>query len=150
MFLLGSTGLNQTPPIMTKQAGIWIDKRTAKIVTLAGESYELYEVHSEIEEFRPKGGSGTRMKGGPQDVVQDSKYLEREKHQHRTYFRQIAEQLVTAEAVVIFGPAQTGEKLHQELSDSYPQLAAKVKAVEKADSMTDNQVVAWVREYYAG
>jgi hypothetical protein len=74
---------------MKKVTGIWIDKRTAKIVTLENDSEEFQTINSSIEEFRPIGGSGTRLKGGPQDVVQDSKYTEREKHQQKSFFKEI-------------------------------------------------------------
>ena len=36
----------------------------------------------------------------------------------------------------------------KELQEKYRQLYSKVKAVEKADNMTDNQLMAWVRDYY--
>ena len=134
---------------MTKKIGIWIDKRVSKIVLLKDESEELLSVESNIEEFRPKGGSGTRLKGGPQDVVQDSKFLEREKHQLKDYFGQILDHIKDAESIIIFGPAQTGEKLFKEISESRADLGEKVRGVAKADSMTDNQVRAWVREYFA-
>lgn len=71
---------------MKKVAGIWIDKRNAKIVVYGGDE-EFHVVKSSIEEFNPKGGSGTSFKGGPQDVVQDSKYTNREKHQEKLFFK---------------------------------------------------------------
>ena len=133
-----------------KKSGIWIDKRIAKIVTLVGDIEELYIIESNIDEYNPKGGSGTKFKGGPQDVVQDSKYLEREKKQHKGFFKDVIEHIRDSDALVIFGPAQTGEKLHTEISKSYPQIFKKVKELKTADSMTDNQIKAWVRNYFAG
>ena len=133
---------------MKGKIGIWIDKRVAKLFAAESEN-ELQIIESDIEEFRPKGGYGGRHKGGPQDVVQDRKYTQREKHQYKEYFKEIASKLQGASSVVIFGPAQTGEKFYKELSLSYPKLAQKVSGVEKADSMTDNQVKSWVRDYYS-
>jgi hypothetical protein len=54
-----------------KKIGIWLDKEKAYIITLENETEKLNTIMSEVEVFRPKGGSGTRFKGGPQDVVQD-------------------------------------------------------------------------------
>ncbi len=38
-----------------------------------------------------------------QDVVQDSKYLEREKHQTKRYFNKLAEEVNSADSLAIFG-----------------------------------------------
>lgn len=62
-----------------KNVGIWMDKEKAYIINVKENNEEMTTIFSEIEDYRIHGGSGTRMKGGPQDVVQDSKFLEREK-----------------------------------------------------------------------
>lgn len=131
-----------------KNVGIWIDKKNAKIVSIEAGKEHLDTIKSEIEDFNVSGGSGTRSKGGPQDVVQDSKYLEREKHQTANFFKDIVKSIAGADTIVIFGPAQTGEKLRKELLEKYSQFHNKTIAVEKADNMTDNQIMAWVRDYY--
>ena len=131
-----------------KQVGIWIDKREAKVVSIKNGNEHLETITSNIEDFHVGGGSGSRLKGGPQDVVQDSKYLEREGHQLTDFFKDIATSISGADAIVIFGPAQAGQKLDEELLKKYAPLHHKVKAVEKADNMTDNQIMAWVRDYY--
>ncbi|WPR71429.1 hypothetical protein SLW70_16060 [Flavobacterium sp. NG2] len=131
-----------------KKVGIWIDKKNAKIVSIGSGSESFETIESQVEDFHIGGGSGTKFKGGPQDVVQDSKYLEREKHQLADYFKDVMKNIADAEAIVVFGPAQTGEKLYKELLDKHSQFQHKKIAVEKADSMTDNQVKAWVRNYY--
>lgn len=90
--------------------GIWMDKQQAHIVRLNGELEEFETIFSGLEFFKPKGGSRTRTtKWGPQDVVQDSKYLEREKHQLKSYFNNLAD------AIALFGPAATNEKFRKEL-----------------------------------
>lgn len=131
-----------------KQIGIWIDRREAKIVSFENENEQIKTILSDIEDFNPQGGSGTKLKGGPQDVVQDSKYLEREKHQFAAFFKSLVPYLEDANVVVIFGPAQSGQKLHKELQKKYPHLYSKIRSVEKADNMTDNQLKAWVRDFY--
>ena len=131
---------------MTK-IGVWMDKREAKILSIENEGKLLTTIKSNVEEFRPAGGSGTRMKGGPQDVVQDSKYSEREKHQLRAYFKEVVSQLPDLDSFVIFGPALTGKKFKKELQTHYKDLAEKLIGVETTDTMTDNQLIAWVKEY---
>ena len=131
-----------------KKLGIWLDKKTARLISLENEKEVIDTIVSEVEDFRIHGGSGTKFKGGPQDVVQDSRYLEREKHQLKAYFKEIASKMKDANAVVIFGPAQTKEKFSKELQENYKDLNAKVKAVKTADNMTDNQVKALVRDFF--
>jgi hypothetical protein len=96
-----------------KKVGIWLDKEKAHIVTLEHNSEIIRTVPSNIEHFHIHGGSGPRFKGGPQDVVQDSKYLEREKHQRKAYFNTLIPFLQSSDQIVLFGPAQTANKLAQ-------------------------------------
>jgi len=132
-----------------KNIGIWIDKQEAKIITLEDGNEHLDAITSWVEDFNVGGGSGTKLKGGPQDVVQDSKYLEREKHQLADFFKDVADYIVDADSIVIFGPAEARIKLGNELSEKYPHLHSKVKSNESADSMTENQLTAWVRDYFS-
>ncbi len=131
-----------------KKLGIWLDKEKAHLVTLQNEDVRFNTIYSEIDFFNPKGGSRSKTRWGPQDVVQDSKYLEREKHQLKSYFKELAKTMEDAEAIAIFGPADTNAKFFKELNENYKTLALKVKTVEKADSMTENQVKALVREFF--
>jgi len=131
-----------------KNTGIWLDKDKALIVAIENDVETLNTITSNIEHFRPHGGSGTRFKGGPQDVVQDSKFLEREKHQLKQYYKSIASEIKDTDALVIFGPAETNEKFSEELHENYKHLSAKIKGVKKADSMTENQIKAWVRDFF--
>jgi len=131
-----------------KKIGVWLDKEKAHIVYLENSNEKMETIISEVENFRPVGGSGTRFKGGPQDVIQDSKFSDREKHQLKRYFKRIAETIKEADAIALFGPADTNLKLKKELSENYSLLAKKIKTVEKADSMTNNQVKALVRNFF--
>ncbi|WP_276391565.1 hypothetical protein [Eudoraea chungangensis] len=128
--------------------GIWIDKEKAHIVSVEGEVVKMKTVFSNLDFFNPRGGSRSKTRWGPQDVVQDSKYLEKEKQQLKQYFGELAAQSKKADCIVVFGPAETGRALQKEWEGKYNDLARKIKAVKTADSMTDNQVMAWVRDFY--
>jgi hypothetical protein len=128
--------------------GIWLDKKNAHIVTLTKETEDFKTIISNVEDFRIHGGSGTRFKGGPQDVVQDSKYLEREKHQFKAYFKELALEIEEADGILIFGPAEVKDKFKKELESLYEHINVKVKGVQTADSMTDNQIKAWARDFF--
>jgi len=131
-----------------KKTGVWLDKNKALIVTMDGEKVTLNKIASNVEHFNIRGGSGTRFKGGPQDVVQDGKFLEREKNQLKQYYKSLALEINDTDALVIFGPAETNEKFSEELQKNYQSLSTKIKGVKKADSMTDNQVKAWVKDFF--
>lgn len=131
-----------------KKTGIWLDLDKAYIVSIENEKETFETVLSNIEHFSIQGGSGTKFKGGPQDVVQDSKYLEREKHQLKQYFKAIASQISDTNALVLFGPADTNKKFAKELHKNYRSISTKIKDIKKADSMSDNQVKALVRDFY--
>jgi len=131
-----------------KQIGIWLDKQEALVVVLQDGADKMERIPSELEFFNPKGGSRSKTRWGPQQVVHDSKYLEREKHQLKRYFDKLAEAVEDADQLALFGPAEAPEQFKAELDENYPELAAKVIAVEKADSQTDNQIKVLVKEAF--
>ena len=131
-----------------KNIGVWLDKEKAHIVTIENKKETIETILSEVENFRIHGGSGTRLKGGPQDVVQDSKYLEREKHQLKRYFKNITKEIKDADAIVLFGPAEAYLKFQKELQENYKHLNTKIIDAINADSMTENQTIALVRDFF--
>ncbi len=128
--------------------GIWMDKRNAIILHLYDEIEKVTTVISEIETYHVHGGSGSRLKGGPQDVVQDSKYLEREKHQFKQYAQNIVRHIKTADRIAIYGPAESGLKFHKYLKKKFKEIAHNVESVNKADSMTDNQIISLLKDHF--
>jgi stalled ribosome rescue protein Dom34 len=128
-----------------KKTGIWLDKNKAIIVTLENDDESMNTVVSGLEDFHV---TSHKSEGGPLEIAKDAKYLERRKHQYKSYFKDIVAKIKDSDALVIFGPAQTNEKFNKELSENFKAISAKVKAVKKTDSMTDNQIKAWVRHFY--
>lgn len=128
-----------------KHTGIWLDKKKAIIVTLQNDKEEIHTIQSDINDFHV---TANRFIGGALEEVQDSKYLNREKQQFKTYFKDITEEIEDTDALVIFGPAETYREFANELSKSYKKLSNKVKGVKNADSMTENQVKAWVKDFF--
>ena len=81
-------------------------------------------------------------------MVQDSKYLETEKHQLKRYFTKIAERVDDVDELSIYGPAEAPDKFLKDLEENHPQLASKVRVKEKVDRMTKNQFRALVKGLY--
>ncbi|WP_100609875.1 hypothetical protein [Confluentibacter lentus] len=128
-----------------KNIGVWLDKKKALIVTIENDMETVKTIHSDLDNYNIKSN---RHVGGAKEIVKDMKYLEREKHQFKTYFKDITQEIKNADALVIFGPAETYEKFTKELEENYKTISEKIKGIRKADSMTDNQVVAWVRDFF--
>ncbi|RNL85378.1 hypothetical protein ED312_12620 [Sinomicrobium pectinilyticum] len=131
-----------------KNIGIWLDRRKAHIITMEKGDEKIETVISTIEAYRPVGGSRSKTRWGPQDVVQDSKYTERRKHQMKRYFEQLAAKINDAEGIAIYGPGAVVHKFAEYLEKDRKSLREKVKCIEKADSMTENQVKALVRNFF--
>lgn len=132
-----------------ERVGIWLDKKEAKILKLSNGKEEFLTLKSEVEFFHASGGGRAPFKwGGTQDVVRESSYMEREKQQLRSYFKNLVDIVGEVDAIAIFGPAITREKFGKELIDRYPALASKIKVVARKDSMTDNQIKALIRDFY--
>jgi len=133
-----------------KNIGIWLDKNKAYIVRINDTNESVEILDSNVEHFKIHGGSGTRLKGGPQDVVQDSRYLEREKHQFRNYFNNLIDQLTEVDNMAIIGPAETRLKFKKEIDTHHHHLSKKISKVAVSDSMTTNQIKAYFRDYFKG
>jgi hypothetical protein len=125
-----------------------MDKKEAFVVTLADGDTEMRTIASDVEFFNPKGGSRSKTPWGPQQVVHDDRYTARETQQLNRYYDSLTKAIGDAEAIVLFGPAGTNAEFKKRLDTVHPAIGARVKDVLTADSMTENQVKALIREYF--
>jgi len=128
-----------------KNTGIWLDKEKAFIVTLENNKENFVVIESNIENYKI---TANRSIGGANEIAKDSKYLEREKHQFKSYFKEIVSEIKNIDALIIFGPAETYRKFKKELEEHYKNINDKVRLVQKADSMTKNQIIAQVKDSF--
>ena len=126
--------------------GIWIDEREALLVTFSEGKLIIQRIPSEVETYHVTGGSGSSTPYGPQDAVSETGYLRRKNQQLKKYFSRVMEHLKTAERILIIGPAEAKDGLRKELSGSA--LPFERLAVKPADSMTENQLKARVKEFF--
>lgn len=125
-----------------------MDKKQAFLVTVEKGKTGMKVLESGLEFYNPKGGSRSKTRWGPQQVVHDSKYTERENHQLRVYFDHLAKALKSADAIVLYGPAGTNAQFKKRLDRDHPRIASRVRDVLTADSMTEAQMRALVRDYF--
>ena len=133
--------------MLQKQIGIWLDSRKAFIINTTNTVDSTECIYSDIEEFNLVGGSRSKSKWGPMDVVSESKHLERRKSQQRKYFQRIFQKIKNADELYIFGPAEAKIAFLGYLK-SLKSLSPIVRKAETADTMTINQMVARVKKVF--
>ncbi len=133
--------------MMEKLTGIWLDKKSAHIVVLEGKEERSIIIQSDMEDTHPKGGSGSSTPWSPKEVVSESKVMERKKHQSKKYYATIIAQVEDSEKLFIMGPGQARLAFNKEMQ-RHARLGSKVVEVRPADSMTENQIRASVRNFF--
>lgn len=135
---------------MEKQVGIWIDSKKAIIVTLDGQKEEkITEIDSEVENgvyHNKEGNKGTFS--GSHHGDNETKFDNRKKEQMDYYLDAVISYVKKADYLYIFGPAETKTKLEQKIRDEKSLGKTNLKAVETSDSMTLNEIVAKVKDFY--
>ena len=130
------------------EAGIWIDNKQAIIVKLFNGKETMEKIFSGIEsKVRTKGEGKQFTRMGKQFFTFEKSKEEKLKYQLKDYFDRVIEKIKDADSIIIVGPAEAKTGLHKEISKSKV-LLSKIKSVEAADSMTDKQVAALVRNYF--
>lgn len=131
-----------------KQTGIWIDTSRAIVVDLENGKEKVTEIDSNVETraLEGTGDSGSFM--GDQHLSREQKINERKKHQLNDYLDDVMNHLKISDEVFIFGPAEVKNKLAAAIKENTLLSKVHLIGVETADSMTDNQVVAKVKEAF--
>jgi hypothetical protein len=133
---------------MKKQTGIWIDGAKAIIVSLVEGKENIVEIKSNIENriyHEKEGDKGSFM--GNRHVNNEKSFEERKRHQTDDFLKNVVEQIKQDDELYLFGPAEIKFKL-KTLMENNNQLLPKLKSIETTDSMTLNQVVAKVKDFY--
>ena len=131
-------------------AGIWLDHRKAVIVTITDDGETIERVESNVErKVRLSGGSRTgKTPYGPQQVAVDGKQEARIERQLRRYYQEIIRKVQDANEILIFGPGEAKTEIKKELQKSR-ELVQKKLSVEPADKMTERQIAARVKKFFA-
>ena len=131
-------------------AGLWLDRRQAILVSINDLGEFIKRIQSDIErKVRLSGGSRTgKTPYGPQQVSVDGKQEARIKRQLRQYYQEIIRGIQDANNILIFGPGEAKTELKKELEKSR-EFALKKITVEPSDKMTERQIAAKVRQFFA-
>lgn len=131
------------------KTGIWLDFKDAYIISFdENENASVQHLHSEVTHPATKGGSRSKTPWGPQFAPPDDTNLERAKHEEHHYFQQILEKIAPeTEEIVIFGPAQAKLGLKKEI-EHIKHYHPRLRAVLPSDYLTQNEMVALVRDFF--
>jgi hypothetical protein len=131
---------------MKKQTGIWLDLRGAWMIslpTMEDADVEMQHVSSKIDENGSRGENSSNAQDGDNDSHRD----ERRHHEEDHYFEAIVALIQPdTDELVIFGPSKAKFGLQNLLEKQHH--APKIKGVEGADQMTENQMKAWVLDFF--
>ena len=136
---------------MKNQTGMWIDGSKAVIITLIDGKERVERVEAEIENrvhHFADGDTGVHM--GARHLMPEKRIQEREHHQLDHYLAAVLDKVKGADELYVFGPAETRVVLQRKLETdkAYHDMLPRLRAVEPADNMTKNQIVARVKEFF--
>jgi len=132
-----------------KQVGIWLNQKEADIITLENNALKFKTIYSDIDpRERIQGESKQFGRFGDQFLSNENDKKNKINDLTRKYLNAVANTISDANEIMIFGPAQTKIKLKKLLLKN-PTISNKLKDIKSADHMTENQKVAFVKNFYS-
>ncbi len=133
---------------MEKKTGVWIDTKKAVLVILEKKQHTVSTIHSFIKSReRIPGEVKWYTRFGSSFFNFEKKKERRKNHDVQKYLRKVINEIKDSDEIVVFGPGQMKTELEKNIRNE-PSMISIMKSIETTDSMTDNQVIAWVKNYY--
>ena len=124
---------------MRRKVGLWIDHKKAVIFSLSDEGAEIKRISSELEK-------DVRFSGGVQKESAEKHKDKRLTGHLNNYYDEVLSYIRKAESILIFGPGEAKMELKKRLEKV--ELHQHIVGMETVDKMTDNQIVAKVRQRF--
>ena len=132
---------------MKKEIGLWLDHRDAIIVILTDAGEEIKHITSDSgKHIRYSGSSHSKTPEGLKEVTSEDASDRKFMNSINSYYDEIFALVREADSIQIFGPGEAKGELEKRLE--HEGLKAHILAIETVDKMTDNQIVAKVRERF--
>ena len=133
---------------MKAKVGLWIDHRKAIVVAVTDKGEEIRVIISKVEEqLRRSGDSPLKGRYDSQQVPADHRRQRTFTRHLNLYYDAVIASIRNAESILIFGPGEAKGELKKRLEGH--NLGGLIAAVETADKMTELQIAAKVRKYFA-
>jgi stalled ribosome rescue protein Dom34 len=135
-----------------KQVGLWMDHSKAHVIAYAnGEAILVENIDSPVESIK-------RIEGEVKDTTrftssaEHSSNNEYKKHniaqkELNEYFRILENKLATYDDILIFGPGVAKEQFRNRLRENKG-FSEKWLSIQSSDKLTENQLLAYVRDFY--
>jgi stalled ribosome rescue protein Dom34 len=121
----------------TNKLGIWMDHSEANLIHLKADN--------ENQVIRSKFSFSTKEEA----LQKGEKHMHtKEQHLHEAYYKEIANEILKYDHVLLFGPTNAKAELHNYLNKDLHFERVKVD-VESADKMTDNEKAAFVKAHFS-
>jgi stalled ribosome rescue protein Dom34 len=117
---------------MNTRVGLWIDHKKAIVVFLTGENEKIKLIRSFLEKPKQSSADDKQQREWTEDLNQ--------------YYDEVILSLHEAEAILIVGPGEAKGELRDCLERK--PLAGREITVETVGRLTENQVVAKVRQHF--
>lgn len=124
---------------MKKVAGLWIDHKKAVIFSMTDEGAEIKRISSELTK-------NVQFSGGVQKESAEKHRDTRLVGHLNSYYDEVILYIRAAESILIFGPGEAKVELKKRLENM--NLHGLIVGVETVDKMTDNQIVAKIRQRF--
>ena len=131
---------------MNSKVGVWIDHRKAIVVHISDSGEEVIHIQSSAESQLRRSSDHTTGAFEPLQVPSDDTRERKYKAELNTFYDEVISHLVNSKSILICGPGEARTEFRNRM-DAKHSVAGKVVS-EAADSMTDAQVVARIRNHF--
>jgi hypothetical protein len=133
---------------MKKNIVICIDSKQAFIIKLSNHKHTIKTIESNIEfRERVEGESKKFGRFGGQYISYEKHRENNQMTQTSEFIKKLLKEITNFDSFVIFGPSKMKKILKKEIKNNML-LAPKLLGVFKSEQLTENQMVAWVKDYY--
>lgn len=135
-----------------KQVGVWIDHSKAHLIGFKSGQVRLLEtVESPFESVKRVEGEGSDLSRFSPNPEHSSNNEHKKHHiaqnEINEYLRMMEQKLAGFEDILLFGPGTMKERVKNRLREKKA-FDGKWLSVEPSDKLTENQLLAFVREFY--
>jgi hypothetical protein len=124
---------------LKKQVGLWIDNEKAVIFSLADEGAEIKRIRAGLKNDIPFSGGVQKESARDHEDKDLTGRL-------NDYYGEVLSYIRDAESILIFGPGEAKLELKKRLENR--ELDGRIVGIETAFKMTDNEIVAKVRQRF--
>jgi len=133
---------------MKKNIGIWIDTKHAFVIRLSNNSHTFKTIESNIEtRERVEGETKKYGRFGGQYLTYEKNRENKRIQMTNQFLKSLLKEIETCDSVVVFGPSKMKNIFEKEIRNNM-QLSHKLSGVSNIKYLTENQIVAWVKDYF--